>query len=888
MADRSILYRLRAALQGQFVAVAGEVQSLATYVGVLSGANNVETGLQRLDGTGVGASIFTFTGSYSAQASNIAEWFGGKQLVRMRCIDSGTGPSVSGAVPFDLPGSTALGTAFDTLVTNGLPEMITFIIEYTGPSDDFLQVRPRASGSGPQIGGTSAIIVRSGVAATIEVTRSSGTISDYVFRAIGAVGDGGNPTADTIRLINPSVGVWDASTNGTLPTTGVVTGNAYKVVNAPADGSGRFGEIMQNDDRVVWNGSTFTSWSAEPHQWFVLPAHDVRRITALEDEFLLGVTVTPESGRNTVVRGANYADSVNEIRLKIYTQRSDYSAADLNTTGDIDEFTDASDATGYLGIRLPGNLADLTSVLPTLYIYAEDGSGNFSRLLNMDADFTHQGDFGQESDYLSNDTINYNANDTLRIYVGSLEDRYTIADLDVFESNLSTGLQAKVNRTDGGGVNDESRIRTLESKVAALYPLTSYVDDLDQWGDIFDPALAAATVDITSGYSLIADYRGDATRYESAGVTYSDAGTNVVTYSGLGDNLFRGFGFKVDAPADQVLMWIVDGSDRIPYIDMTSGGNYRVNNYTPATTEDVAVRDQTHHITTFTGQTTLRAGTTDTATFTVTPFPANATQTSRFLQIGVDVLLNGSDTQAEHLAGVEDGITIPADNTAQAAQNFNASIYLGPLYNNRTVNVTMSYATRVSGSDLLVDVQLVTAPTDITIRVENVFVDLNYTAPATVARVDNFAILQDDLGDYTFTGANELLVTFHPFQDLNLINVVPVAVDNAGTIDQLNDTNSPIPAHNFESVEIPDQTTLTGFEFRTFAPEHYLRHSDLVTLLGRRTTQWCYGLALNRAITERAVTEPVDFTQGIILVSPDDSRWTITVANDGTLKTDPA
>ena len=889
MTDRSILYRLRAALQGGFTTVASESQLLGTFSGVVTGSTNAETGLQRLDGTGIGAPIFTRTSSYVAQSSNIDEWFGGRQQTRIRFTDDG--PSLPPT--FTLPGATALGTAFDQLVAAGLPEMIIFILEYTGPSSTRLNVVPRNTDPGtPQIQGISRILVASGIGATVEVTRTSGVISDYLFTSIGGIGDTGGSALDSIKLINPATAVWDASTNGTLPDpSSVVKGNAYQVVNAPTDGSGRFGEVMQNGDRVLVEAETFTSWTATtPRQWSVIPLHEVRRISALEQDYLNDIAISPQSDRNGVIRGANYADSVGEIRLKLYTQRSDYSATDLNTTGDIDEYTDPSDGNGFFGVRLPGNLSALTTVLPTLYVYSEDSNGNFTRLLNLQDDFTHQGDFGAESDYLADNAIAYNANDTWRIYVGSIVDRFSSPNLDVSEEMLLPAVQAKLNRSDPSGTDLEGRVATLENRTAPLYPLTSRVDDLDSWADIYNPALAASTVAITDGYSLIADYRGDSTRYESTGVTYSDAGTNVVTYTGLGDNNFRSFGFKVDGPADQVLMWIVDGATRIPFIDMTSAGNYRVNNYTPATTENQHVSNQTHHITSLSGQTTLRAGTTDTTTFTATAFPADARNTSRIVQIGIDVLLRNpstgtfENTQAEHLQD----LTIPATNTAQASQTFDASIYLGPLYNNRTVNVTMSYATRVSGSDLLVDVQLVTAPSDITILIDNVFTLLTYDADATVARVDNFAILNDENGNYTFTGANELLITMHPFEDINLINVVPVAVDNTGAFDQLNDSNTPIPAHSFASVEIPDQTALANFEFRTFAPDHYLTHSNLQTLLGRRTTQWCYGLAELRAITENAVTEAVDFTQGIVLVSPDDSRWTVTVANDGTLKTDPA
>ena len=881
MADLFVGGRLRQGLQNEKLAISSEVENDSTsQTGVLNGAPDVQAALNRLDGTGVGASIFRFTGNYTAQSSNINEWFGGRQLTRLRCTDNG------GNLPaiFTLPGSTALTTVFDQFVTDGMPEIKRFVIEYTGSNTTFLNIVPRPS-STPIIQNISNIRVNSGIAATLEVTRNSGVISDYVFTSIGGIAQPGSGDFDAIKLINPATITWDASNTSNLPSTNVVKGNAYSIRNVPNGAGEVLDEYMADEDWAVWNGETFTSWASTPHQWFVLSAHDVRRISALEDNFLSTFVESPESNRNTVIRGANYADSAGEIRIKLYNQQSDYSAADLNTTGDIDEFTDPSDATAYVGIRLTGLYSALSSVLPTLYLYAEDGNGNFTRLLNLHDDFAFQGDFTTESDYLSNNQINYNANDTLRIYIGSLLERYNSPELDINESNLTADVQAKLNRSDPGGSDERARLTSLETKMDALYPLTPDVTDLIEWADIYNAENTTQSVNITTGYSLIADYRGASTRYESTGVTYDDTGTNVVTYTGLGDNYLRGFGFKVNTPSNQVLMWIVDGATRIPFVDMvdtTGTGTFRVNNYTPATTEDRAVTGEVGLPLTGSGQTTLRANTTDTATYTMRNYPTNATSTSRTLQLGLDVLSNGSDTQGEHLSNID----IPDTNIAQSAQNFDASIYLGPLYNNRTVNVTMSYETRVSGSDMLVDVKLISAPSDVTIRLRDVFTILNYTAPAAVARVDNFVTLQDENGNYEFTGETELLLTFHPFEDLNITNVVPVAI-TGGTTDQLNDVNAPFDSEqHFGSVEIPDQTTLSNFEFRTFAPEHYLTHSDLAHLLSRRTTQWCYGLAELRAVSEHAVTEEVDFTQGIILISPNSTRYKLTVDNNGTLKTE--
>ena len=867
MSDRSVLYRIRAALQGGFVAVAREVELLATYVGVLNGVNNTETALQRFDGTGLGASIFTFTGAFSAQSNNINDWFGGRQVNRLRCIDSGTGPSVSGAVRFDLPGTSALNTAFDTLVTAGLPERLTLIIEYTGPTDDFIQIFPRVAPS-PQIGGTSSVIVRSGIAATLEVTRSSGTISDYVFQAIGAVGAESNLAAGGIRLINPRNAIWDASANGPLPSVGVEQGNAYRVANAPADGSGRFGEVMQNGDWVVWEAETFTSWSATPLQWFVIPAHDVRRITALEQDFLTDVEISPVSDRNTIIRGANYADTAGELRLKMYPDEASYNAADLNTTGDIDEYTNATDITGILGIRLDRTSANLTDpTLDQLYVYIENADGTFVLIGNMARDFAFRGDFGAESDYTSINNVTYTVGQTIRIYLGTPVDRYNAGNLDITESNLSEAVQQKLNRETTGGVNDEHRIASLESKVQALFPLTPDVNDLTQWANIFTPAQTAQIVDITDGYSLMADYRGDATRFEQAGVTYDASGTNVVRYSGLTDNLRRAFGFKVTAPSNQTLLSLVDGSEIIPYIDMTAAGNFRVNNYQISTVPGTNVRDEVHFLTRTAGVEQLNPGEGTVSTFTITPFPANSTGRSRTLQIDLEPYdENGNLYGTGHLAV----IPLPAENTPVARTTIVEPV---PIAFGNIHNVTISYEIRTSASDLVIDIRLVsTDSAEISaIRLTNVATLLTYTSAATTSRTDNFIAFSSlSANPYVFTGEAELLVSFQPFYDGNITSIVGVVRESDGTVVQLNDDRSLLP--DVSTVEIPDT-----IDFRTFLADHFFRHIDLANLIPRSNTQWVYGLALLRDISEFEITGELDFNSFVLIGTTNSTRARITL-----------
>ena len=874
MSDRAILYRLRAALQGGFVAVAREVELLASYVGVLNGVNNTETALQRFDGTGIGAAIFTFTGAFSAQSNNINDWFGGRQLNRLRCIDSGTGPGVSGAVRVDLPGTSALNTAFDTLVTAGLPEQLTFIIEYTGPSDDFVQVFPRVATS-PQIGGTSSVVVRSGIAATFEITRSSGTISDYVFQAIGAVGAESNLAAGGVRLINPTSAVWDASSTGILPSVGVEQGNAYKVVNAPSDGSGRFGEVMQNDDWVVWDAATFTAWSNTPVQWFVIPAHDVRRISALEQDFLTDVSITsPVTDRNTVVRGANYADTAGELRLKIYVNDTDYTAADLNTTGDIDQYVNDAPITGILAIRLDRNSTNLTTPLTELFVYVENPDGTFVLIGNMARDFAFRGDFGAESDYTSLSNVAYTTGQTIRIYIGSTLDRYSAPNLDITESNLSTSVQDKLNRENTGGTSDEHRLATLESKVAALFPLTPDVTDLTEFAGIFSPAQTAQIVDVTPGYSLMADYRGDATRYEQAGVTYDATGTDVVRYSGLTSDLRRAFGFKVTAPSDKVLLSLVEDSTLIPYVDMTAAGNFRINNYQIATQPGTNVRNEVHFLTRTAGVERLDPNEASVSTYTITDFPANSTGRSRTFQIDIESYdENGNPRLAGHFATIE----IPADDTPVARTTVVEPV---PIAFGNIVNVTISYEIRISASDLVIDFRLVSSdsPQITAIRLADVATLLNYTSASTTSRTDRWIAFSDAGGTYTFSGEAELLMSFQPQVDGNITSIVAVVRESDGTVVQLNDDRSLLP--DVSTVEIPDD-----IDFRTFLADHYFRHSDLASLVTRSNTQWVYGLALLRDISEFAITGELDFNS-IVLIAPNATRYRLTVDNLGVLKTE--
>ena len=417
--------------------------------GLLNSSNDVQRALLRIDHTGLGAPIFTFTGSYAAAAANISEWFNGQSTRHLQ----GAEGQANGLFTFDLPGTAALNTVFDSLVTDGLPESYTLTISYLGGTagtsinTNRLLVRPRTSPS-PQIDGRANITLANGDSVTLQISRSSGTIGSYVVISEGRLP--GTAGADTLGDIELRTQTWDATNGATLPGTGQVQqGWAFRVINAPTDGSGRFNQVLYTNDWVVWSAISFTQW-ADTANWFVIAASDVRRLTLAGQQFLEHVGT-----KSVIVRGNDYADQAGEIRIQLYQNSGDYTPGDLNTNGQIDQYTNTSDLPGYrIAVRLDNNQAAILTTLPSLYIYVEDVRGNFTRSFNLSTDFTHQGDFSGESDYLANADFNYRAGDILRIYVTSTSSFNTISDYQAIDNiddgsieevKFSTPVQDKLN-----------------------------------------------------------------------------------------------------------------------------------------------------------------------------------------------------------------------------------------------------------------------------------------------------------------------------------------------------------------------------------------------------------------------------------------------------------
>ncbi len=428
------------------------------------------------------------------------------------------------------------------------------------------------------------------------------------------------------------------------------------------------------------------------------------------------------------------------------------------------------------------------------------------------------------------------------------------ANVKIDRDNVEANYRAVI---EAGGTPVD--ISALTSKVNALFPLTPDVSILTDWATIYDPAHGSENVAIVDGYTSLVDFRATDNRYEAAGITYT-AGFGVSDYAGLSDSVHRSFGLSGGAAANQTLVSITDGMTQIPFIDMTAAGNFRVNDFTPARAQDEVVTNHLEFASLDAGSVgngTISQGGAA-STYLVPDYPANTTSQTRGLVVEFEVLVNGADQNAAGFVTV-DGFP---DTDIASTNDVDHTFFTGwPL--NRSITATFRFATRIPASDLLLDITLQSAPSDVTFRINSVEIAQNYTASVVIARVDNYITLQDAGGDFTFSNPSELLIEFETIPGGTAIEAVPVVRDNTtGTVAQLNNITLKPPSPGFDELQVPDT-----IEFRTFLADHYLSHSELAHLVGRRGTKWVYGLARLNTVTGRAVTQPMDLATGTTLNS---------------------
>lgn len=469
----------------------------ADQTGILSGTTDLQSVLNRIDGTGLGLDTTTFAGDFSATASNISTWFNG--LARIHLL--GEDNQADAIRAFTLPGATVLNTLFDDLSAKGLAEVFELEVSYLGgpsttTSENNIKIGPRVAPA-PQIEGTTGVTLSRGESVTFRIRRAASVLSNYEIVSEDQIT---TISADPLNDIELQTVNWDAGT-GTLPTN-VQRGYAFEVVNAPADDSGRLGETMRNEDWVVWVGDPFVSgtndWETEPHEWIVIASHDVRRLTLIGQNFLNTVS---EVDRRA---DAAFAESETTDALVWLSPAALVTAPFLVPSSDTDN-PRTPETVAYIGGRENRNADEqftFNQSYPTSFLYVgitpnyitanteanidiviKDADGIEARRFNLADDFRLIDD-----DTFTNNTVrhyvynnggpadetslNYNPNEVIEIVRVETQRGFTLnsdsVDVtqnvdDIAENQLDLNVQAKLNAKGTLNHVDRERLDDIET-----------------------------------------------------------------------------------------------------------------------------------------------------------------------------------------------------------------------------------------------------------------------------------------------------------------------------------------------------------------------------------------------------------------------------------------
>lgn len=279
--------------------------------GLLLGSGNAQVAFDRIDATGLGAPITTFTGNYESTTANQNEWLN-------RHLQGADGQSCSRNRFVNLPDLTELGAAFDGLSALGLPEVITITVSYFGCSStssavNALRVNPSSNVDNAPggFGFRNNVVLNRADSVTLQIERESSTIGSWVVIARGLLASMSGASLDDIEL---QTRTWSNLDGSFLPSSDdVLKGYAFRVTSSsPNDGTLRQGlidagvtdKVIYDGDWVVWSAESYTSW-VNGGDWFVIPADDVRRITQQQENLL---QESSESDTDDYVRIADDAD----------------------------------------------------------------------------------------------------------------------------------------------------------------------------------------------------------------------------------------------------------------------------------------------------------------------------------------------------------------------------------------------------------------------------------------------------------------------------------------------------------------------------------------------------------------------------------------------------
>lgn len=486
MSDRHILYRIRAAIQNAFVAVSREVEvSNDSLTGTLADSGSVQTAIQRIDNTGLGASTREITGSFAATffegSENTNTWYGGRQTVSISVR-----PTANGQYTFTMPDAGDMTSVFNDLAARGLGETYTLTIEYAGGNTGFL-TRNRltinnASVSNGFAQGTFPTVLAQGQSATFRLIRVGGVARSWERLGIQQSVNPA-PTFGEFVFVNTR---WNNNDNSLLPSgSDVLKGYAFPVIGSnPNDGTLRQGLLdagvtdrtIHDGDFVVWTADTFTSWiNNNGADWFVLPRNQLDQITREQANFLAQATEID----NRVDIGFVQQMTVDAL---VWISDNPLAEAPFLTPSTDTNNPRAGDNYPYIGGRENRNGMQLfqfsanrfnsyltIGITPsfitahpesTIDIVTYDVNGDIIDRLNLDADFTVRtdGDFTNATvrHYTRNTTYNYSSLSMVAVVLTQVQEHFTLNPntvnttpnvRDISESQLDAAVRTKLNQT---------------------------------------------------------------------------------------------------------------------------------------------------------------------------------------------------------------------------------------------------------------------------------------------------------------------------------------------------------------------------------------------------------------------------------------------------------
>lgn len=483
MADRSILYTLRAALQGGFVSRSSETSvDHSQHTGLIDNALNVQEALDRVDNTGLGAAPRTFTGSFFSSSGNQGTWYGGRQTVTLL----GARGQANGRYTYELPDPTELNAIFDDMAARGLGEIYTLTIGYLGGNTSSI-TRNSMTVRAPSV---SALFNRNeipvtfaqGASVTFRIERVGGVLSPWERLSVQQATD---PVATIGEVVLRSQG-WNNADGSSLPGSGqVLQGYAFPVFGSdPNDGTLRQGLLdagvsdrtIYDGDYVIWTATSFTAWT-NSEDWFVLSRNDMQRINQEAVNFL--TQVTEIDNRVDVAPVQMLANDA-----LVWISENPLAAAPF-----LDPSTDpnnprAGDDYPYIGGRENRNAQQqfqfgqnrfnnyiTVGITPSfitgqpannIQVRIYDSERNLLDNFNLETDFSFRddGDFTNSTvrHYTRSTSINYPFLATIEIWLSRVDEHFrlnpntvdvtqNIPQGSVTEQLLSTAVQEKLNRT---------------------------------------------------------------------------------------------------------------------------------------------------------------------------------------------------------------------------------------------------------------------------------------------------------------------------------------------------------------------------------------------------------------------------------------------------------